>query len=392
MNPPRKGTSASADLDALRALSAILVAVGHVRLMLVHNTNELPPLSVWAKSFYLLTSFGPNSVMLFFVLSGFFIGSSVINDIKGRRWSWVKYAISRITRIHTVLVPALAVGMVTDIAGSYVFRTSIVYSTPYYGVMLPERVLANISPSIALGNVFCLQEIFVPTLGSNHALWSLTNEFWYYLLFPLAAVAFSCLFFRNSGQSRHLLRATPSVVLFSLIVFVLTPPIRSLFAVWLMGAALGLLPRTRLKTFVYSVVSGLGLIGWLAAESAKVVSSHHYVTGTLASIFIYALACSPERSISNLYERIASRMSGFSYTLYLTHVPFVVFAAAIIVGRGPKLSPNIAGVGATIALTAASCVYAHLNWMAFESRTQQLKKWLERIFLAKPRDHSHEAA
>ena len=42
-----------------------------------------------------------------------------------------------------------------------------------------------------MGNLFFLQTIFVPPFGSNAPLWSLSFEFWYYLLFPLCLFALS---------------------------------------------------------------------------------------------------------------------------------------------------------------------------------------------------------
>jgi hypothetical protein len=40
-----------------------------------------------------------------------------------------------------------------------------------------------------LGNLCFVQTVSVPVYGSNGPLWSLANEFWYYVMFPLGAVA-----------------------------------------------------------------------------------------------------------------------------------------------------------------------------------------------------------
>ncbi len=48
----------------------------------------------------------------------------------------------------------------------------------------------NLNLQTFLGNVACLQTIFVPGFGSNGPLWSLANEFWYYFLFPAVLLAF----------------------------------------------------------------------------------------------------------------------------------------------------------------------------------------------------------
>src|SRR6202030_3749589 len=51
-----------------------------------------------------------------------------------------------------------------------------------FGSVIPR---SQITPGIFLGNLFFVQTILCRTFGSNGPLWSLANEFWYYLLFPL---------------------------------------------------------------------------------------------------------------------------------------------------------------------------------------------------------------
>jgi peptidoglycan/LPS O-acetylase OafA/YrhL len=79
MKPPLKDTSASVYLDALRGIAALLVAFGHVRLMLITDARDLKHLTLLAKFFYFITNLGSSAVMIFFVLSGFLVGSSMVN-------------------------------------------------------------------------------------------------------------------------------------------------------------------------------------------------------------------------------------------------------------------------------------------------------------------------
>ena len=50
---------------------------------------------------------GYQAVMVFFVLSGYFISSTVLRSINENRWSWSDYLIKRVTRLWIVLIPAL---------------------------------------------------------------------------------------------------------------------------------------------------------------------------------------------------------------------------------------------------------------------------------------------
>src|ERR1035441_502485 len=62
----------------------------------------------------------------------------------------------------------------------------------YYGALYKYY-----SPSVALrstlpaffGNLFFLQSVVSPVFGSNGPLWSLSYEFWYYILFPVLMIA-----------------------------------------------------------------------------------------------------------------------------------------------------------------------------------------------------------
>ena len=51
--------------------------------------------------------------------------------------------------------------------------------------------LHHLSVAGFLGNLVFLQTLFVETFGSNDALWSLTNEFFYYLMCGLTFYALS---------------------------------------------------------------------------------------------------------------------------------------------------------------------------------------------------------
>ena len=371
MDRPVKGSSASAHLDMLRGSAALLVAFQHVRLMLIMNTDEVHGMKSWAKAFYFLTSLGPSAVMAFFVLSGFLIGSSVIQNVRNSAWSWGNYAAARLSRIWVVLIPALVAGAVLDWAGTHFVGSSIVYSTPHYGVMLPESVIANLSPKIALGNMLCLQEIFVPTFGSNHPLWSLANEVWYYAIFPLLILSLV----KKASRLKRFVYLVGAGTIF----LMLTPKIRWYFLVWLMGAAIALAPRIGIRLWHTRIVS-VSLVGWLALQSMKLVVVNGYISGALVALLVYCLIAQPEGAVSAFYVGLARRMSDLSYTLYLTHIPFVVLVAALIVRRGPKFHPDIEGILASVALLAAAMIYAWMMWLGFERHTVQVKRWLRNQF------------
>lgn len=57
---------------------------------------------------------GHQAVIIFFVLSGFFVGGGFISDINK---NIISYSIKRISRFYTVLFPALCLTFVLDLIG-----------------------------------------------------------------------------------------------------------------------------------------------------------------------------------------------------------------------------------------------------------------------------------
>src|SRR5262249_24551701 len=115
----------------------------------------------------------------------------VLKALQSDRWDGRRYLLNRLTRLYVVLLPALLLAALFDLSGMRLFGMGTVYGgLPAYAAIVPEPVAHRTTLPIWLGDLFYLQEIRVPTFGSNGALWSLSYEFWYYLLFPACALAF----------------------------------------------------------------------------------------------------------------------------------------------------------------------------------------------------------
>jgi peptidoglycan/LPS O-acetylase OafA/YrhL len=78
---------------------------------------------VWSV-FYLATGLGHQAVMAFFVLSGFLVGGTVVSRAECGQWSWIDYAITRMTRLWMVLLPALLLTAFWDNLGIGITRSS----------------------------------------------------------------------------------------------------------------------------------------------------------------------------------------------------------------------------------------------------------------------------
>lgn len=174
------------NLDLLRGLAALLVCAGHLRAFLMVDFGLITSPTILDHMFYFTTGLGHQAVMVFFVLSGYLVGGSVLTAYQSGRWSWMNYTLRRMSRLWIVLLPALVLTLALDSLGRHWFPLG------YEGRF---QALYNSGPTLAapadlraitfLGNVFFLQTSEVHRLGTNGPLWSLANEFWYYALFPL---------------------------------------------------------------------------------------------------------------------------------------------------------------------------------------------------------------
>jgi peptidoglycan/LPS O-acetylase OafA/YrhL len=88
-----------------------------------------------------------------------------------------------------VLVPALVLGVLWDRSGIELVGSGGIYSGSVPNASILSTVLPSLRWPVFFGNLFFLQTIAVPSLGSNGPLWSLSNEFWYYIMFPLGLLA-----------------------------------------------------------------------------------------------------------------------------------------------------------------------------------------------------------
>jgi peptidoglycan/LPS O-acetylase OafA/YrhL len=160
-------------------------------------------------------------------LSGFFVGGSVLNA--GRGFSSTQYAVARLSRLWTVLLPALAFTCMADIVTSNIDPRILSLNRCFfiYGPQDYSRSLVTL-----LGNVFFLQDIYVAPYGSNSPLWSLPCEFWYYVMFPMFALALG-----RCGKSRTLTRIMVGLLAAGILCW-LPFYIRWRFSIWPLGVLL----------------------------------------------------------------------------------------------------------------------------------------------------------
>jgi peptidoglycan/LPS O-acetylase OafA/YrhL len=367
------------DLNWMRGLAAVNVLAGHVRGAFF---VELPPGgSLLAKVAYLLTGFGHQAVVVFFVLSGFFIGTSVIGTTRDGTWSWQRFALRRFTRLYVVLLPALALTVAWDSLGLSLFGMKGIYigqiNAPFLA-LTDLRTTYNLRTLI--GNVAFLQELLVPPFGSNGPLWSLSYEFWAYLAFPLL--------FRGAAGIAPLQVKLLSAAAGVLLLLVLGGLFPFYFSIWALGALVAFAHGSRpfrTKNPLVPFTASVLFAGALLVARGRLL--HHrlpedFVLGVATAVFVAArLAVANARdpaTRSTRYVRWGDVIAGFSYTLYATHYPVVAFCQAALVGEH-RWAPSPSRVLLAVVLGLSIVVlYAYPLARLTEARTDHVRRWLER--------------
>jgi len=371
-SPVQLTPAASGYLDIVRSLAAMAVFLDHWRACILADYGDVDPVlkTLPVKALYFLSGFGPQAVMIFFVLSGLFISSSVLRSLERGKWSWRDYAIDRAVRLYVVLIPALVLGALWDFLGIHFFSDSGVY------LAIATRLFRW---QAFLGSLFFVQTRFTPSFGSNDPLWSLFNEFWYYALFPVLLGLIIAL-------NRRRLAALGYVGAAAAICWMLGGQIWG-FAVWLAGGAVALTSRwfrfkgqDRWPLLAYTTAAGaLAAIcltvarnkgGWLGSGLAVGVSFAFLTHGMVQWTF----------GPGEIGQRLGRIFAGFSYSLYLVHVPIVFLIRAVLMHSGwlPKARWQPDGVHLLIGAAVSAAVFSYAFALAqmTEARTSVVRSWV----------------
>jgi peptidoglycan/LPS O-acetylase OafA/YrhL len=276
------------------------------------------------------------------------------------------YAIDRVTRLWIVLIPVfvltLGVGIIT--AKVDPGAVSLVSGNEY-------------SATAFLGNLAGLQKIVVPTFGGNFPLWSLSNETWYYILFPLLVIMFGS----PSTQSRvSALAAALSLA------WLLPGPLTLYFSIWLLGVAgsrIEIRTTPPVRALLLLVFAGVAVY-FRVHDKNPDMNYQTFPHDLLFSIAFIAFLTStqiqlnPGRVVATL-KAAAKRFADFSFTLYVIHVPLIAIVTALVpYFAHRKLEPNdpihlLAFLGIYVAIVIAA-YYFH---RPLEANTGRLRAYLK---------------
>ncbi|WP_295633850.1 acyltransferase [Novosphingobium sp.] len=329
-------------LDFLRLIAAVEVFVFHLAAFGFTGLHRAP----W-------NAYGHEAVTIFFVLSGFVIRHAVqVGDP-----TIAAFATSRLARVYSVAVPCLLLTFAFDLIGHRLAPDF------YDGLTTTGSSLFR----LAIGGAM-LNEAWVSVqMLSNTPYWSISYEFWYYVLF-------AALFYLKGGQR----------VLATLAAAIIAgPKILLLFPIWLMGwlayvehksermpmglsVALFAQPVVMLAAFERLHLSEGGrhvlevLIGHDAWRNGLAWSRYVISDSILgASIALHLVGAKrlgpPLWAVLAPVRRPIRFLASRSFTLYLLHQPALLMVAACLaaVPLGPWRSAAIAAVTLVVILLVA---------------------------------------
>ncbi|MBI4964992.1 MAG: acyltransferase [Desulfomonile tiedjei] len=277
-------------LHFLRWISALFVAIGHSQ-MIGGGGNSI---------FIFLASHAHAAVMVFFVLSGYVIAATVEKK-RASGYKLQQYFIDRISRIYSVLIPAIILTMLLDFIGTQLFPVR--YSDPN---LLPQthgiiRFLVN---------AFSLQGLwgYRVQFGSNPALWSIGYEFCYYVLFGLVTW--------KPKYWQLLVAAT---------LLVYGPTVSFYGIIW----ALGVFAYRSDKRLPLLPVLALFLVANHFLEYQPAIELPEFVRDFLFAITVMLLIMARPKINRRLFP-INREMAEFSYSLYAYHTPILFMAYSFI--------------------------------------------------------------
>jgi peptidoglycan/LPS O-acetylase OafA/YrhL len=292
INALSRHSGASVVLDLTRFVAAIMV-------VLFHMGFDFVP--------------GYQAVMIFFVLSGYLIAGSVLNSMLSGMWSWRDYLVNRLTRLYVVLIPSLIFSPLLILLSIYLFGGQPKYANSFGLISLVK-------------NLLFLQFLDGDVFAYNLPLWSLANEFWYYLLFPFAAGVF----YYKTFVGR--------LVCFSIAVLlgVFTENIFKYFLIWCLGLIPLLVPlHTSQKAKIWNMALSSCLFVVAINSMYFIYRTNHLnnfsfqyaIDLTTALAFSYwghsVISFLNDYSVKKILVDWSVKLSGFSYSIYILHYPIL---------------------------------------------------------------------
>jgi peptidoglycan/LPS O-acetylase OafA/YrhL len=351
----------------MRAIAALIVVFGHMRDVFFVSFQQAGDGRL-VRFIYIDHYVARAAVIFFFALSGYLVGTSVLRSVGREAWSWASYLLNRLSRLWTVLIPALLLSALLDWLGKNNSIAAPAYFALYPGTGVSFARLDSVRSF--WGTMFFVQNILTGVYGTLGPAWSLANEFWYYMLFPLAVL---CIVRPKPGKK------VLYGILFVLAAWFIGKELLLPFGTWLAGVLAGWLARRypirsalqRRGLFAAALVLTLLSIVGSAAHWLNLLAGDCLLAPAAAGLIWAALCTQPG---GKLYGKLAIFLSELSYTLYLTHQPVLVLLSALWLQQR-RWPPDPAHLIFSVVPIGFAVLCAYVMYFLFESRTDAVRRF-----------------
>ncbi|MBB4196470.1 hypothetical protein CCR94_19905 [Rhodoblastus sphagnicola] len=326
-------------LDALRFLAALCVFLDHLS-SAPFTENVIPPR---------LGAYGDIAVTIFFVLSGFVIAHVVATREGNAR----DYALSRLSRLYSVVLPALLVTLLADSLGAWL-------SPDFYAaqkVLWKPVSAAGYASSAFFVNEFQIFGFGGIAPGSNAPFWSLSFEAAYYVLAGL--VLFGSRRAQTLAIPALLLCAGPTVAILAPIwalgfaLYRVAPPKTPIL---LAAAALGGFAVILFAPELFGAFDNFGVkFPWgCGAFNRNLAQDYGVALGFAALVLALRGLLGTGPALNPAVERLIRKAGALTFPLYCLHYPILCFVCA----ESPfgANDPRRALLAAVVALGAAAAL------------------------------------
>lgn len=350
-------------LDLVRFLAAFLVLACHFRGAFFVDYSSLSPeqQNPVMFLFFSITRLGNESVMIFFVLSGFLVGGKSIERVQNGTFRLSDFTIDRTVRIMLPLISCLL-------------------------LYIPTAIVCGITIDWVdwVGCLFSLQWIWTGAVIPQ--LWSLNYEVWFYVLCGALCMILPC--------RRYDRRIGLCLVALFVTILMFTHLSTHYLFIWFMGAVAYVCRPKKFNRWIFAF-SFIGIImmviimmvaheGIFETGIAKYINA---VTDNKKAIELWfalpvciflqqLILCRPKQRLSVMVEHVGSKLASFSYTLYLTHG--LVLLLLVHFGAPKSESVNIQSLMLYFAWLCVAMLFAWIVYFFFEKRTASCKKFIKR--------------
>lgn len=303
----RLSHSQSISLESMRGISAIVVVLCHsFQIFVARYASDY---------FNYVVMAAQASVMVFFVLSGFLIGKSIQSNINiNKKFDLLAYLKNRLIRIYPPLLLSIILVYLLAFLAPYFFESKNVL------MKNPDSWLENINllfnSNQIISAITFTNGILPVSTPFNTPLWSLPIEVWYYIVVGL-------FFTRN-----------PIFVILSICIFLLMSSAKYEFFmysfVWFSGFMTSLVnPKSKLALILYTSILSVFIslclkFGYEYNMNKNTIHYYNLFFGLSFCCFVYIYIIRLDKNI-----RIIPSSSYYSYTLYLIHIPVMIFIAGV---------------------------------------------------------------